>query len=211
MIEELVEKHYRVWDYDSENDKLMAGALHLGRRYHFDERHGLAVANMACRLFDATRTLHELGPEDRAILRLAAVLHDVGDFINPGSHHKHSQYIIENSDMMGLTSAQRSLTAIVARYHRRALPSLRHASYQALGDKEQRRVRYLAALLRVADALDRGHRGKVDELKVRVKRGYVQLELASETDTALEEWTVGRKGDLFERVFDRQIRLVAST
>jgi len=211
MVEELVEKHFRVWDYEGENDKLMAGALQLGRRYHFDERHGLAVAQMACRLFDATVKLHELGPEDRTLLRLAAVLHDVGDFINPGSHHKHSQYIIENSDIMGLTAAQRTLTGVVARYHRRALPSLRHASYRALDDKEQRRVRYLAALLRVADALDRGHAGKVDELKVKVKRSVVLLELGTETDTALEEWTVGRKADLFERVFDRSIRLASAT
>ncbi|NOY89874.1 MAG: Ppx/GppA family phosphatase [Deltaproteobacteria bacterium] len=208
IVEELVEKHFRVWDYDAEQDKLLAGALSLGRRYHFDERHGLAVAAMACQLFDALKELHQLGAEDRAILRLAAVLHDVGDFINPASHHKHSQYIIENSELMGLSAAQRGLTATVARYHRRALPSARHASYRSLSEQDRMRVRYLAAMLRVADALDRGHRGKVEEIRIRLKRSSVLLELTTDADTALEEWTVGRKADLFEQVFDRSVRIV---
>jgi len=207
IVEELVEKHFRVWDYDAERDKLLAGALHLGRRYHFDERHGLAVADMACQLFDALAKLHHLGAEDRAILRLAAVLHDVGDFINPGSHHKHSQYIIENSELMGLPAAQRGLTAAVARYHRRALPSTRHAGFRSLSEEDRTRVKSLAAILRVADALDRGHLGKVDELTVRVKRSSVLLELSTDVDTALEEWTVGRKADLFEQVFQRTVRI----
>lgn len=207
IVEELVEKHFRVWDYAAENDKLLAGALALGRRYHFDERHGLAVADMCCQIFDATRELHELGEKERAVLRLAAVLHDVGDFINPGSHHKHSQYIIENSDLMGLTAPQRSLVAIVARYHRRALPSTRHAAYRGLDERDRLRTRQLAAILRVADALDRGHRGKVEAIGVRVKRTSVQIELSATSDTALEEWTAGRKADLFEQVFDRKVKV----
>jgi len=162
---------------------------------------------MACQLFDALTKLHHLGAEDRAILRLAAVLHDVGDFINPGSHHKHSQYIIENSELMGLPAAQRGLTAAVARYHRRALPSTRHAGFRCLSEEDRTRVKYLAAILRVADALDRGHLGKVDELTVRVKRSSVLLELSTDVDTALEEWTVGRKADLFEQVFQRTVRI----
>ena len=209
IITELVEKHYRVWDYTRERDKVLAAALHLGRRYHFDERHAGQVARLACELFDGTLKLHNRGPKDRGMLRLAALLHDVGDFINPQSHHKHTQYIIENSDLMGLPPEQRGLVAQIARYHRRAAPALRHAAYRSLSENDQQRVRQLSSILRLADALDRGHRSKVEQLEVRLKRSAVVLELVSNEDVSLEVWTVERKAELFRDVFDRELRVRA--
>ena len=207
ILTELVEKHYRVWDYGKQDDKVIAAAMQLGRRYHFDERHATQVASVASELFDGTAELHVLGDKSRAILRVAALLHDIGDFINPRSHHKHTQYIIENSDLMGLNPEMRRMTALVARYHRRAHPALRHAPYKSLSAENRDRVKALSAVLRVADALDRGHQSKVEGLEVKLKKNSVVLDVTARSDMALEVWTVERKADLFREVFGRDVRV----
>ncbi|MCB9611513.1 MAG: Ppx/GppA family phosphatase [Sandaracinus sp.] len=171
IVTELVEKHYRVWDYGAEDDKILVAALHLGRRYHFDERHAIQVTDLATKIFDATQTLHGLGAKSRMMLKVASLLHDVGDFINPQAHHKHSQYIIENSDLMGVTPEMRAVIALVARYHRRGMPAVRHAAFRDLTPDYRERVRKLTAILRIADALElsvRAHLGKAQELSVEV-------------------------------------------
>ena len=207
IVRELVDKHYRVWDESRERDVLLAAALQLGRRYHFDERHATQVASLALELFEGTAKLHGYGEEERGLLRLAGLLHDIGDFVSPQSHHKHSQYLIEHSDLVGLSPEKRSLVAQIARYHRRALPTTRHEPYRALGDADRRRVDALAGLLRIADAFDRGHRSKVKALNPRLKRRELVLEPESQEDLNLEAWTADRKADLFRQTFDRELRV----
>ena len=207
---ELVSKYFRVWDYTLEREKLVRSALQLGRRYHFDERHAKQVSKLACELFDGTRKVHELDIESRGVLQVAALLHDVGDFVNPSSHHKHSQYIIENSDIIGLSREHRKLVALVARYHRRGLPSSTHAGYRSLSGKDQHRVSTLASLLRIADALDRGHRSKVEGLRVKVKPEALALHLDTDNDVTLETWTVERKAKMFRDLFKLNVRLKIS-
>ncbi len=210
---ELVEKHYRVWNYGEEDDKVLLAALQLGRRYHFDERHALHVTENAIKLFDATTELHGLGGKSRAMLQVAALLHDVGDFIHPQSHHKHTQYIIDNSDLMGVSPEQRRIIALVARYHRRAHPAVRHAAYRNLVAKDRDRVKALAAILRIADGLDRGHRQKAALVAARIEGGALVVDVASETDLALETWTVERKAELLREMYgcDVRLNLVAQT
>lgn len=209
IVTELVQKHYRVWDYDREENNVVAAAIQLGRRYHFDERHGMQVARLAEELFDGTAKLHGMGNEERGMLRLAALLHDIGDFITPHSHHKHTQYIIQNSDLMGLPPEQRHLVALIARYHRRAHPALRHAGYRDLGTEDRDRVKSLAAMLRIADAFDRGHRSKVSALNVKLKSKAVVFEPEAEDDLSLEAWTVERKAELFREVYGVDVRIKA--
>lgn len=204
---ELVAKHYKIWDYSLERDKVLSSALHLGRRYHFDERHATQVASLAIEIFDKTQKLHKLGAEDRGLLRLAALLHDIGDFVNTSAHHKHTQYLIENSDIFSVSVEDRHLMAQVARYHRRALPHVRHAPFRELSDSDRARVRGMAAILRVADALDRSHRSNIDRIEVNLKRDHVNIEAWSESDLSLEQWTVERKADLFREHFGRGVRL----
>ncbi len=96
--------------------------------------------------------------------------------------------------------------SLVARYHRRAAPGLRHAPYAALESADRDRVKALAAILRIADALDRGHRGKVDALSVEVKATEVLLEIDASEDVSLEMWTVERKAELFRDVFGCEVR-----
>lgn len=210
VLVELVDKHFRVWDYALDESAMVRAAIQLGRRYHFDEPHARQVDRLASWLFDSLEELHGLGPLDRKLLRAAALLHDVGDFISPAAHHKHSQYIIENTDLIGLSPEHRQLVACVARYHRRAMPSTSHAAFKKLSPSERKRVRALASILRVADALDRGHRSKVSAIDVRITPSRVSLALEGKEDLALEIWCARRKGELFETTFDRELEFESS-
>ena len=206
MAVELVDKHFRVWDYSVDESAMARSAVHLGRRYHFDEPHATQVDRLACVLFDNLAPLHQLGPKDRQLLRVAALLHDVGDFISSAAHHKHTQYIIENTDLMGLSVEQRMVAAAVARYHRRAMPSSKHASFKRFSASDRKRVRKLASLLRVADALDRGHRSKVRTLEIGIHDDEVVITPRGAGDLALEVWTARRKAELFEKTYETELR-----
>lgn len=203
---ELVDKHFRVWDYSTDEHTMARAAVHLGRRYHFDEPHATQVDRLACVLFDNLAPLHGLGPSDRQLLRVAALLHDIGDFVSSAAHHKHTQYIIENTDLMGLGKEQRTLVGCIARYHRRAAPSPKHASFKKLTSADRKRVRKLASILRIADALDRSHRSKVRKLDVRLTDEAIVIAPDGIGDIALEVWTARRKAELFEKTFEQEVR-----
>lgn len=207
IVTELVAKHFRTWDYGSAEDSLFGAALQLGRRYHFDERHATQVTALATTLFDGTKKQHGLGAEDRGLLRLAALLHDIGDFVNPSSHHKHTGYLIRSSEFMGLSPEARELVATITRYHRKSLPTLRHPEYRALSVVDRRRVRVLAGLLRLADSLDRGHRSKMQGLDVSVRRGTMKIHAVADEDASLEAWTLDRKSSLLEQVLELDVAL----
>ncbi|MBK8172095.1 MAG: Ppx/GppA family phosphatase [Sandaracinaceae bacterium] len=207
ILFELIDKHFSVWDYRTEDDAAAGAAVQLGRRYHFDEAHAAQVTRLATTLFDRLQVLHKLNRQDRHLLRIAALLHDIGDFIHFASHHKHSQYIIEHSEIMGLSSVQRVMVGCIARYHRRAIPTAEHTSYKRLDPVQRTRVRKLAAILRLADAFDREHLRKVRDFDVRVLKDKVVLRVRGAGDIALELWTVARKANLFEAAFRRRLEI----
>ena len=111
---------------------------------------------------------------------------------------------------MGLSPELRTVVACIARYHRRAEPSPKHESFGALDALSQRKVRRLAAILRLADALDRGHRSKVQSLEVTVTNREVTLKATGREDLSLELWTTARKAAMFERTFKRPVKVVGS-
>lgn len=175
--------------------------LALGRKYRFDEAHGIHVARLALELFDQLRQVHQLGEGDRAILQAAALLHDIGSFVSYNRHHKHSLYLIQQADLPGFAPAEIQRAANVARYHRRSLPKLEHEAYAALDLRGRAAVSKLAALLRLADALDREHRQKVSSLRANVSRGTLSLTLGGEGDLLLEGWALKRKADLLKKTY----------
>lgn len=207
VLDELVSKHFDVWDYGGEADAALEAALRLGRRYHFDEAHGVLVARLSVELFDQLRPRHKLGDRDRLLLRAAALLHDIGDFVRYEGHHRHSHYLLVNSDIVGLTPAERTVVANVARYHRKATPDVSHPNFRDLDRDDRSRVRVLAAILRIADALDREHAAKVTAVRSVLEKGRIRLHLTGDPDRQLEEWTVRRKCELFEEVFDLKVEI----
>jgi exopolyphosphatase/guanosine-5'-triphosphate,3'-diphosphate pyrophosphatase len=186
--------------------EILAGAVALGRRFDFDESHGIHVARLAESLYDQLEPLHQLNGLGREILLAAAVLHDIGQSISYQRHHKHSHYLIAQSELPGFQPEDMALIAVVARYHRKALPSEKHEEFAALDEEDRTMVTQLAAILRIADALDREHQEKVKKATVSIDDD-VWLDLKGEGDMALERWAVHHKADLFEKTFDTRIRI----
>jgi exopolyphosphatase/guanosine-5'-triphosphate,3'-diphosphate pyrophosphatase len=183
--------------------------LDFARRHAWDEPHCRQVTALALSLFDQTVALHGLGRHERELLEAAGLLHDVGFAVAQSAHHKHSLYLIRNADLDGFSHRERDLVANIARYHRKALPSDRHADYMALDDDDRALVRKLAALLRVADGLDADHFQVVEEATVVDQGDLVRLELRARDMPDLDVWAAERNGDLFELEFGRRIEPVA--
>jgi exopolyphosphatase/guanosine-5'-triphosphate,3'-diphosphate pyrophosphatase len=193
---------------DKQARQVAQAALSLGRKYRFDEPHGMHVAMHALSLFDQLGRVHGLGEEDRRILHAAAVLHDIGSFVSYTRHHKHTLYLISNSNLQGFTPREILLVANVARYHRRSEPKPTHEPFTALDREERRRVTILASLLRLADALDREHRQTVRRVKARIRSGRLSLTLRGTGDMLLEGWALKKKSDLFQRLFSLDVEIV---
>ncbi|MGH7573688.1 MAG: HD domain-containing protein [Longimicrobiales bacterium] len=183
-----------------------AGSLALGRRYRIDLAHGRHVAALAASIFDQLTDVHELDRADRRVLLTAALLHDIGVFIAYKRHHKHSLYIIAQSELPGFTPNEILMVANVARYHRKGEPAQHHEPFMQLTAAERQRVTRLAALLRLADALDREHRQAVTAVALTRENGEIRLALRSSGDLLLERWAVQRKVGLFEKTFGLKIR-----
>lgn len=189
-------------------DLARRSATALGRRFHFDEDHARCVSRHALAIFDATRDLHRRDDHDRLLLELASLLHDIGLYIDAFGHHKHSQYLISSSPFVGLTRPQRDLVAQIARYHRKSEPRPRHPSFAALSEADRLRVRQLSAILRLANALDVEHAGKVAALSIELDEGKMSLMPTGTDDLLLEAWAVRRQAGLFEATFGVAVDVV---
>ncbi|HEY4116880.1 MAG TPA: Ppx/GppA phosphatase family protein [Byssovorax sp.] len=210
VLVDLARAHFLDADVGSEAMAALTDAcVRLGRRYHFDEQHGQIVAGFAVRLFADLAPRHRMGARDRMLLHAAALLHDVGDYVRYEAHHKHSFYLIQNSDLMGVSPVERAVIANVARYHRKSHPSPDHDNFRALSREDRGRVKALAAILRVADALDREHLGKVTEVSGRIEGDTFVLTAEGSEDRALEEWTVRAKSGLLRDAFGLDVKLLA--
>ena len=177
----------------------------LARRCHAPEVHSLHIAALALRLFDQTKRLHGLGPKEREWLEFAALLHDIGYLINPRQHHKHAYYLIKNSDLGGLTADEIDVLANVARYHRRAMPTLKHQGFGSLPPRMKRVVKVLSSLLRIADGLDRTHFSAVQTVNVKIGK-TVTIEAIVSGDAEMELWAAKNRADLFEQAFRRRVQ-----
>ena len=208
LVADLAEQLTRHRAYEDRHEReVVAGALAVGRRYLFDEAHGMHVCRLAVSLFDQLRDEHALGAGERRILLAAAALHDIGSFISYKRHHKHSFYLISNSELPGLAPREILLAATVARYHRRAEPAADHEPYKELTRGEQEVVRRLAGLLRLADALDRDHRQRVQRVTAARSGKDMVLQLDGAGDLLLERWALQRRTALFESEFGARVRL----
>ncbi len=182
-------------------EQLAHSARELGRKYRFDEKHAVHVSVLSLRLFRELQPEHGLGPYEEGLLRTAALLHDIGSFVNIGSHHKHSMYLIGNSEIFGLPRRDLNIVALVARYHRRAMPQRSHPEYLALDRESRLTISKLAAILRVADALDRSHLQHVRHLQCERDGRNFEITVTDLDDVTLERAALRDKADLFEGIF----------
>ena len=180
--------------------------MELARRCQFREDHGTHVARLALSIFDQTRRLHRLPAGDGELLEYAALLHDIGFYISPHRHHRHSAYLILNHAMTGFSRPEVRIIALAARHHRKVEPKRDRGLMRLLSKGDRRRVRYLAAILRIADALDRTHARLVRAVRCSVSPKTVDVRIDADGDPELEIWAARRKGDLFEELADRKLR-----
>lgn len=194
-----------------EDEALLAGVIHsamtLAEKYRVDIDHGMNVAELCVKLFDFLQRDHGLNPRHRLLLRVAGLLHEVGGFVSNRSHHKHSEYLIANSEIFGLSRSEIAVVSQIARYHRRSLPRTSHPVYMALKRDDRVVVNKLAAMLRVADALARGHSRKMRHMTMERDGDDLVLTVPGEYDLALEQHSLAAKSDLFDEVFGMRIRL----
>ena len=160
------------------------------------------MANLAETIFDALAPIYNLKRHGRTLLSAAALLHDVGYHISHESHHKHSFYLIKNSEITGFTQTEKIIIANVARYHRGSLPKDKHTDFMELTEKDRRTVAQLGAILRLAEALDRGHENHVMNMRFKLDKQNLFLNLESREDCTIEREAIELKKDLFESAFN---------
>jgi exopolyphosphatase/guanosine-5'-triphosphate,3'-diphosphate pyrophosphatase len=177
-------------------------------RYAVPLKHARKVAALAATLFHSFQTLHTLPPAYGKLLQAAAYLHDIGHFVNDLSHHKHSYYLVTNSDMSGFTSREREFIANLCRYHRKALPAPDHGNNRTLDAEERRALLMLIPLLRLADNLDRSGEQRVESIECRLKNGQAVIELKSATGIELDQWAADRAGDVFRQIYGCPLAIV---
>ena len=188
--------------YNAAARQLLVGTRSFARRLESDQRHAEHVRELAIILFDRLQALHHLPSESRVLLEAAALLHDIGHMINHRGHHKHGEYLTLNADIPGLDGRDRALVAALVRYHnRKSDPAGHHAAYSSLNNSDRRTMRRLAAILRIAEALDHSHRQRVTNIDAGFQRGAVGLQIKAAGDATEDLRDANRSAELFEKEF----------
>ena len=183
--------------------------IELALRCHYAADHAQHVARLSLAIFDDTREAHGLDDRAREWLEFAAILHDVGGHISYERHHRHSYYLIRNGDLRGFEPEEVEVMALVARYHRRGAPRKAHEGFADLPRSERRVVRWLAAMLRVAESLDRSRAQLVDRVSLRRRGRHWMLRVAGRGDIELELWAVQRNLGPLEEALGGAVTLTA--
>lgn len=187
---------------------LMAEGMQLVARYGGNLAYAENTGSLATQIFDQTATLHALGERERALLEFSALVHDIGSYINVRNRHKHSMYIIQSSDIAGLTTIEKEMVANIARYHRKSSPEAHHMEFQSLPRTKRVVVSYLAAILRLAYGLDVERTQRIKKVRCEVSGGRLLIHV-DRRQIALERWSLGGKAGMFAEVFGLEVTVVA--
>lgn len=189
---------------DREQRLLMTG---MTRHYSVPLPHARQVAALAHTLFDSLQSLHGLPPTYGKALEAASYLHDIGHYVSDTRHHRHSFYLVSNSDMPGFTERERNIIANLCRYHRKSAPNAAHAQFQTLDAEGRKAVVLLTPLLRLADALDRSNEQRVEAIECQTKDSEVVVRMRSKADVDLEQWAGETVADLFREVYGKRLTI----
>jgi len=172
----------------------------------YEAPHSQHVTRLALSIFDQLFAAQNgEGANERDLLEAASVLHDVGYFINYTRHHKHSYHLIVHSHLVGFSPREIAMIANIARYHRRAVPRKKHENFATLSPADQKLVRKLSAILRLADGLDRSHSQRIKEVRCEKRKNNLTLYLISDKDIDIEIWGAKQKAEFFEKVLELKV------
>jgi exopolyphosphatase / guanosine-5'-triphosphate,3'-diphosphate pyrophosphatase len=186
-----LERREQVWE----------SALHMGRKYQFDERHACLTSQLAARLFDQSQSLHNLDDSNVLLLEIGALLHDIGHFINTVDHDRHGHYLLSANRLIGLSQREQNIVANLVRYHRKQSPSTDDDNFKSLPQKDRLIVIKLSALLRLADSLDISHIGVVTDVTLRETKSGWRMKIFSKKDQMLVNWAFDKRKSQFKEVF----------
>jgi exopolyphosphatase/guanosine-5'-triphosphate,3'-diphosphate pyrophosphatase len=180
--------------------------------YHVDRKHALDVRDAATLLFAALRSVHRLPPEYREWLSAAAMLYEVGDYVNRNGRHRHTHYIISNSEILGYTPQQRRLIAAIARYLGKSRPALEDGPMKIVEPADRDNAQKAILLLRLARALNLGRSRAVEKVRIGVHSAEVRLTLVPRRRMGvdLELWAIEKERDYFREVFGRELSTAVS-
>jgi exopolyphosphatase/guanosine-5'-triphosphate,3'-diphosphate pyrophosphatase len=191
-------------------DVRRASVRNMAAQYQVDVEHTEHVAALALGMFDelASLGLHEGDPRERELLWAASMLHDIGMSIDYDDHHKHSRYLILNGALPGFTPVETAIIAQAARYHRKGMPAP-GPMISLFGEGDEERLDRCAALLRLAEDLERSRDQLVRRTTIALSGGEVELRLIADGESAVPRWAVGRERELFARAFHRELSVAA--
>jgi exopolyphosphatase/guanosine-5'-triphosphate,3'-diphosphate pyrophosphatase len=208
MVDHFIRQNYaRIRQLAPFTDVRRRSVHEIAFRFEWEERHAQHVAATATLLFDALKSRYDGPASDAELLEYAALLHDIGYHISHAKHHKHSRYLIQHADLQGFQPEEVKILALTARYHRKAFPKTKHKRYRKLSEANQRRVQQLAAILRIAEGLDRSHFQNVAALEVDVDDDQLTISVDAQGDPELEIWSGDTEADLFREVFGMDVSI----
>ncbi len=207
VLHELAAAHFGPASaHDERAEALRQQARRFAARMHSDAGHCEHVRRLAAQLFDQLAPVHDLPSAQRVTLELGALLHDVGLAVNGRGHHKHGEYLVRHADIPGLSKHQQTVVACLVRYHGESMPDLHHRLYSSLAQTDRTRVRQLAALLRIAVALDAGETQAVRRVDVKIQRRTILVRIAPSSEAQVNLRELRRKARFFEREFGISLR-----
>ncbi|HYL64224.1 MAG TPA: Ppx/GppA phosphatase family protein [Candidatus Methylomirabilis sp.] len=188
--------------YDAAARQILVGTRSYARRLQKDQTHAEQVRELSVLLFDQLQPVHHLPAQSRVLLEAGALLHDAGHMISHRGHHKHGEYLVLNGDIPGLEGRDRAFVAALARYHNtKSEPAGHHPAYSMLNNSDKRIARRLAAILRIAEALDHSHRQRVMQVRASFQRGAAGIQVIARGDVAEDLLDANRSAELFEKEF----------
>jgi exopolyphosphatase/guanosine-5'-triphosphate,3'-diphosphate pyrophosphatase len=192
--------------HDEHAEALRQQARRFAARMHSDAAHCEQVRRLAAQLFDQLAPIHGLPGGQRVSLELAALMHDIGKVVNSRGHHKHGEYLARSADVPGLGRHQQDQVAALVRYHGKSIPEPHHRLYRSLAPAERRRVRQLAALLKIAVALDAGDTQAVRRVEAKIQKDGVRLRVWAPPEAYVDFRELRRKARFFGREFAVKVR-----
>jgi exopolyphosphatase/guanosine-5'-triphosphate,3'-diphosphate pyrophosphatase len=195
---------------DQIGDLRLRSVFALLQKFQMDGPHPRHVAELSLQLYDGLQSQHLLKPEARDLLQYAALLHDIGSAIGFDGHAEHSRYVVLNGGLRGFSGEELAVLANVARYHGSRRPRKRDEHIRALTKEQRRVVKWLAAILRIAEGLDRSHYQLVRSVEVRRRDRAWLLRAVTRRDAQLEIWAAERRTALLERLLKGPVRIAMS-
>lgn len=196
-----------VWGLENSNyqNDVLDSARSLAEKYHVDLEQAQQTERLVVRIFNEMRPEHGLSSRHRLLLRVAATLQNCGKFVNNRSFHKHSFYLISNSEIFGLRHSETEMTAYVARYSFRSGPKTSHLNFMSLPRENRVAISKLAAMLRIADALNHGKFPDPETLRFERDGDELMIFLPPDDSFLLKARSLETQGKMFEDVFGMRV------